>query len=339
MKKARRPRAALSRRRVIATAGAVAAGIVAPAVLRVRPAHAAYPERPVRIVVANSPGGPSDIVGRIVAAALQKRSGKTFIVENRGGGGGNVGMGYAAHQEPDGYTILLATDAYSVNASLYRSLPYDPLKDFVGVCALATSPLTLVVRSDLAAKTVKEFVALARAHLDKYNVATPPIGTTSWLLAQVLKLRETLPKLECVAYKGGGDALGALLGGVVQASSGSLPPAYPHIKAGTLRCLAVTGEGRWPDLPDVPTMAEAGYPGIDFANNTALLAPAGTPAEIVKWLESETLAALAMPAIEEQLHKAGFRAQRQGADAAWAHFTRDIATFKSVLDQVGINKL
>jgi len=339
MNKIRLLESGLSRRRIIKTAGMSLAGIAAPAFLRVRAALAAYPERPVKIVVANSPGGPSDIVGRIIAAALQDSTGKTFIVENRGGAGGNIGMGYAAHSEPDGYTILLATDAYSVNVSLYRSLPFDPRTDFVGVSELATSPLTLVVKSDLPAKTVKEVVALARAHPEKYNVATPPIGTTSWLLAQTLKIREKLPKLECVVYKGGGDAIAALLGGTVQLSSGSLPPAYPHIKAGTLRCLAVTGDSRWPDLPDVPTMAEAGYPGIELANNTALLAPAKTPPEIVKWLETETLKALALPATQDKLHKAGFRAQHHGAAAAWAHYSKDIAMFKSVLEQVGIKKM
>ena len=232
----------LSRRRIIKGAGALAAGIAAPAFLRIRSAYAAYPDRPVKIVVANTPGGPSDIVGRIVAAALQQSTGKTFIIENIGGAGGNIGMGNAARSEPDGYTILLATNAYSVNATLYNKIPYDPLKDFVGVCELATSPNTFVVKSELPAKTMKEFVALARANPDKFNCATPPIGTTPQIQLEVLKIREKLPKLEDVVFKGGGDALQALLSGTVQLSSGSLPPAAPHIKAGTLRCLAVTGE-------------------------------------------------------------------------------------------------
>src|SRR6202051_1039492 len=127
------PGSPLSRRGVIKAAGALAAGIAAPAVLRVRPAYADYPERPVKIVVANTPGGPSDIVGRMVAAALQESTGKTFIIENRGGAGSNIGMGYAARSEPDGYTLLLVTNAYSINPTLYNSIPYDPLKDFVGV--------------------------------------------------------------------------------------------------------------------------------------------------------------------------------------------------------------
>mgnify|MGYP003693706677 CR=1 FL=1 len=153
------------------------AGVAAPAILRVRSAYAAYPDRPVKIVVANTPGGPSDIVGRITAGALQQSTGKTFIIENIGGAGGNIGFGNAAHAAPDGYTILLATNAWSVNVSLYNKIPYDPLKDFVGVSELATSPNTFVVKSDLPAKTMQEFVALARANPDKFNCATPPIGT------------------------------------------------------------------------------------------------------------------------------------------------------------------
>src|ERR1700688_1529080 len=245
---------ALSRRRIIKGAAAVAAGVAAPAFLGVRSAYADYPDRPVKFVVANTPGGPSDIVGRIIAAALEQSTGKTFIIENRGGAGSNIGMGYVARSDPDGYTILLATNAYSVNASLYNKIPYDPLKDFVGVCELATSPNTFVVKSELPAKSMKEFVALARANPDKFNCATPPIGTTPQIQLEVLKLREKLPKLEDVVFKGGGDALQALLSGTVQLSSGSLAPAAPHIKAGTLRCLAVSAQNRWPDLPDVPTM-------------------------------------------------------------------------------------
>src|ERR1700726_4688755 len=190
-----------SRRGIVKAAGALAAGIVAPAVLHVRSAYAAFPDRPVKFVVANTPGGPSDLVGRMITAALQQSTGKTFLVENIGGAGGNIGMGNAAHSDPDGYTILLATNAYSVNASLYKSIPYDPLKDFVGVCELATSPNTFVVESELPAKSMKEFVALARANPDKFNCATPPIGTTPQIQLEVLKLREKLPKLEDVVFK------------------------------------------------------------------------------------------------------------------------------------------
>jgi tripartite-type tricarboxylate transporter receptor subunit TctC len=330
-------RSGLSRRSIVK--GALAAGVAAPAVLRVRSAYAAYPERPVKVVVANTPGGPSDIVARIVSAALQEQTGKTFIVENRGGAGGNIGFAFAAHSEPDGYTILLATNAYSVNLGLYKSLPFDPYKDFVGISELATSPNTFVVRSELPAKTVKEFIALARKEPDKYNCATPPIGTTPQIQLEVLKLRENLPKLADIVFKGGGDAIQAILGNSVQLSSGSLPPAAPHIKAGTLRCLAVTGETRWPDMPDVPTMQEAGYKDFVFATDTVFLAPAKMPPEAVKWIEAETLKVLGTQEMKDKMYKAGFQVQPKGADAAWARVTKEITMFKDIIEKAGIAKM
>src|SRR5262249_22926225 len=278
--------------------------LVASVLRRMGSALAAYRERAVKIVVAHTAGGPSEIIARIIAAELQIATGATFIVENIGGAGGNIGMGAVARAEPDGYTILLATNAYSVNVTLYNKIPYDPQKDFVGVSELAGSPKTFVVKSELPAKTMKEFVALAKANPDKFNCATPPIGTTPQLQLEVLKLRENLPKLEDVVFKGGGDALQALLSGTTQLSSGSLPPAAPHIKAGTLRCLAVTGETRWPDMPDVPTMLEAGYKDFVFATDTVLLAPAKTPPEAVSWIESETLKILGTSEMKDKLHKA-----------------------------------
>jgi tripartite-type tricarboxylate transporter receptor subunit TctC len=329
----------LSRRHIIKGAGVLAAGIAAPALLRVRSAYAAYPDRLVKIIVANTPGGPSDLVGRMVTAALQQSTGKTFIIENIGGAGGNIGMGQAAKADPDGYTILLATNAYSINLGLYNNLPYDPYKDFVGVSELATTPNTFVVKSELPAKTMKEFVALARANPDKFNVATPPIGTTPQIQADALKIREKLPKLAGVVFKGGGDALQALLSGTVQLSSGALPPALPHIKAGTLRCLAICGESRWPDLPEVPTMQEAGYKDFVFAVDCVLLAPAKTPPEAVKWLETETLKVLGTPAMKEKLYKAGFQVRPKGAKDAWARVTKEIDLFKGIIEQAGIKKL
>ena len=151
-----------TRRRIIKGAGALAAGIAAPSILRVRSALAAYPDRPVRIVVANTPGGPSDITARILAAALQEATGGSFIVENKGGAGGNLGMGFAARAEPDGYTLILITNAFSVNPGLYNQIPYDPFKDFAVVCDIATSPNTFVVKSDLNVTTVKDFVSSPR---------------------------------------------------------------------------------------------------------------------------------------------------------------------------------
>jgi tripartite-type tricarboxylate transporter receptor subunit TctC len=327
-----------SRRGLIKSAGALAAGIAAPALIGTRSAFADYPDRPVKFIVANSPGGPSDIVARIVAAALQQSTGKTFIVENHGGAGGNIGMEYAARSEPDGYTILLATNAYSINYGLYNSIPYDPYKDFVAVSEVGGSPNIFVVKSDLPAKTMKDFVALALAN-DKFNASTSPIGTTPQLQLEVLKSRENLPKLESVVFKGGGDAIAALLAGTVQMCSGSLAPSEPHIKAGTLHGLAICAEQRWPDLPDVPTMAEAGYPNFVFAVDAVLMAPAKTPPANVKWLETETLKILATKEIKDKFFQAGFFVRAKGASDAWARVSKEITEFKDIIDKAGISKL
>jgi tripartite-type tricarboxylate transporter receptor subunit TctC len=331
--------AAPSRRGVIKAAAALAAGVAAPAVLRVRSAYAAYPDRPIKFVVANTPGGPSDIVGRLVTAALQQSTGKTFIIENRGGAGGNLGMEYVAHSDPDGYTILLGTTAFSVNYSLYNSLPFDPMKDFVAVSELGGSPNIYLVKPDLPAKTMKDFVALARTSPEKFNASVPPIGTTPQLQMALLKVKEKLPNLEEVVFKGGGDAVEALLAGTVQICSGSVAPSVQHIKAGNMRGLAICAEARWPDLPDTPTMIESGYPDFVFATDAMLLAPAKTPPENVKWLETETLKVLNSQEMKDKMFQNGFLVRAKGGEACWARVTKEMDTFKQIIDQAGIKKL
>jgi tripartite-type tricarboxylate transporter receptor subunit TctC len=328
-----------TRRRFIKSASIAAAGVAAPSVLSIRSALAAYPERPIKVVVANTPGGPSDLVGRMLTATIQQATGKPLVIENIGGAGGNIGMSNVARAEPDGYTYLLATNAFSVNPSLYHKIPYDPLKDFVAVSELASSPSTWTVKSEFPAKTLKEFIAYARANPDKVNVSSPPIGTAAYIATELLKLRENLPKLQNIVFKGGGDTLQALLNGTVQMCSGSLPPAAAHIKSGTLRCLAVTGENRWPSLPDVPTMAEAGYKDFVLAVDMVMLAPAKTPPEAIKWLETETLKILRDPATKEKLFNAGFEVRPKGAADAWNRVTKEIAMFKAIIEQAGIPRL
>ena len=328
-----------SRRCVIKAAGVLAAGIVAPAILRVRSALAAYPERPVRIIVANTPGGPSDIIARIMAAAMQQASGGNFFVENRGGAGGNIGMGLAARSDPDGYTILLTTSAYAVNPGLYNKLPYDPFKDFVAICELATSPHVFAVKPDLGPKTMKEFVALAKTNPAKFNVSTPPIGTTPQLQAEVLKLREGLQGMATVVFAGGGDALQAVIGGTVQLSSGVLAPAHPHIKAGKILGLAVTGTSRWHDLPEIPTMIEAGYRDFVFDTYTALLAPAKTPPEIVAQLEKLALDILNKPDMREKLTQSGFEVMAKDGKGHMARVAKEVPMFRDIIEKAGIKKL
>jgi tripartite-type tricarboxylate transporter receptor subunit TctC len=317
----------------------LATGVAAPAILRVGAVLAAYPDRPVRIVVANTPGGPSDIIARLMAAALQESMGGSFVVENKGGGGGNIGMGYAARSDADGYTILLSTSAYSVNPGLYESLPYDPFKDFVAVCELAVSPHVFAVKPDLPVNTMKEFVALAKRDPDKFNVSTPPIGTTPQLQAEVLKLREGLQKMATIVFPGGGDALKALLSGTVQLSSGVLAPAHPQIKAGAIKGLAVTGRTRWHDLPDIPTMIEAGYPDFVFDTYTALMAPAKTPPEVVARLEKASLDILNKPDMREKLTKAGFEVTARDGKGHMARVTKEVPMFADIIAQAGIKKL
>src|SRR5262249_13082761 len=180
--------AAPTRRRIIKAAAALAGGIAAPTFLRIGSALAAYPDHPVKIVVANTPGGPSDIIARIMAAELPTATGGTFVVEYKGGAGGNSGMAMGARADPDGYTILLSTSAYSVNPGLYPTLPYDPFKDFAAICELAVSPHVFAVKADSPAQTMKEFVAMVKQQPEKYNVSTPPVATPPHLHADVLNL-------------------------------------------------------------------------------------------------------------------------------------------------------
>jgi tripartite-type tricarboxylate transporter receptor subunit TctC len=326
----------LTRRRVLGRAAAALAG---SALVCGRTAKAAYPDRPIKIVVANTPGGPSDIIARFMAAAMQEPMGSSVIVENKGGAGGNIGMGLVARSEPDGYTILLSTSAYSVNPGLYQSLPYDPFKDFVAVCELAVSPHVFAVRPDLPVSTMKEFVALAKGSPEKFNVSVPPIGTTPQLQAEVLKLREGLQGMASVVFAGGGDALKALMSGTVQLSSGVLAPAHPHLKAGTIKGLAVTGRTRWHDLQDIPTMLESGYPDFVFETYTALMAPAKTSPEIVSRLERTALEILRRSDMLEKLTQAGFEVTAKPGKEHMARVAKEVPMFAAIIAQAGIKKL
>jgi tripartite-type tricarboxylate transporter receptor subunit TctC len=329
---------AITRRRVSKAMAALAAGIAAPALLRIGAALAAYPERAVKIVVPNSPGGPSDIIARILAAALQQTMGGSFFIENRGGAGGNIGMGSVARADPDGYTLLVSTSAYVVNPSLYDNLPYDPFRDFAPIAELATTPNVFTVKPELGARTLKEFVALAKASPDKFNASVPPVGTVPQLAVEMLKAREGLSQMATIVFTGGGEALKALLGNTVQLSVGALAPAHPHLKAGTIIGLASTGATRWHDLPDIPTMAQAGF--VDFVSETytALSAPAKTAPEIIARLEKETLAVLNRPDIRERLAQSGFQVEAKDGKGHMARIAREVPMFRQIIAQAGIKK-
>ena len=328
-----------SRRRVIKGAALLATGIAAPTILHNRTALAAFPDRAVKMVVANSPGGPSDIVARLMAAALQQAIGGSFIVENKGGAGGNIGMGSVARADPDGYTLLITTSAYVVNPGLYNSLPYDPFKDFVAIAELASTPNVFAVKPELGAKTMKGLVAFAKANPDKFNVSTPPIGTTPYLAIELLKVREGLSKMPILVFAGGGEALQALLGNTVQLSVGALAPAHPHLKTGTIVALATTGAMRWHDLPDVPTMEEAGFKDFVLDTYVGLMAPAMTPPEIVARLEKETLAILNRPDIRDKLIQSGFQVEAKDGNSHTARIAREVPMYREIITQAGIKKL
>jgi tripartite-type tricarboxylate transporter receptor subunit TctC len=336
MSKALVPQSHHTRRHFIKAAGFLAA---TPAILRITPALAAYPDRPIKIVASVTPGGPADLIARMTAAALQQSTGKTFIVENRPGGAGNVGIGAVARSDPDGYTILLTSTQYSVNVAFFNQVPFDPEKDFVGVSELATSPNAFVVKADSPAKSMKDLVALARANPDKFNVSTPALSSSLYIQVEVLKMIEKLPKMQCIVFKGGGEAVQAILAGTVDACSTALPAAAPHIQAGALRCLAVTGDSRWPDMPNVPTMIESGYEDFVFGTDTALLAPSKTPPEIRNWLETETVKVLSAPDMKEKLYKAGFLVRPKGGQVAWDRLSKEIVTFKDIIQKANLQKM
>jgi len=290
-------------------------------------------------VVANTPGGPSDIIARFMAAVMGEPLGGSVVVENKGGAGGNIGMGYVARSDPDGYTILLTTSAFAVNPGLYNSLPYDPFKDFAAICELAVSPNVFAVQPSLGVSSMKEFVALAKKDPSKFNVSAPPIGTTPQLEAEVLKAREGLSGMATVVFAGGGDALKALISGTVQLSSGVLAPAHPQIKAGAIKGLAVTGRTRWHDLPDIPTMLEAGYPDFVFDTYTALMAPAKTPPEIVGRLEKVALDILSKPDMRQRLTQAGFEVTAKDGKSHMERLAKEVPMFSEIIAQAGIKKL
>jgi tripartite-type tricarboxylate transporter receptor subunit TctC len=328
-----------SRRRILKAGAAMVTGLAAPTFLRVGSALAAYPEHPIKIVVANTPGGPSDISARMMAAEMQQVLGTSVFVENKGGAGGNIGFGYAARSEPDGYTILLTTSAFCVNPSLYRTIPYDPHKDFVSICEPVAGTHVFAVKSDLPANNMKEFVALVKKNPEKFNASTPPIGTTPQLQCEVLKMREGLQGMASVVFNGGGDAVKAVIANTVQMNSGSLAPALPQIQAGTLKALAQTGTSRFVKLPNVPTMVEQGYKDFVFDTYCAMMAPAKTPHEIVARLEKVCLGILAKPEFRTKLVEAGFEVTAKDAKGHDARIAREIPLFKKIIEDAKIQQL
>jgi tripartite-type tricarboxylate transporter receptor subunit TctC len=264
-----------------------------------------YPSRSVRIIVPFAAGGPPDVIARIVGQKLSERLGQQFYVENMAGAGGNTGNGHAARAAPDGYTLLLMSTGFIVNVSLYSKLPYDPVKDFAPISLLCSSPNVITVHPSVPAKSVKELVDLIRAQPGKYSYAQPSTGSTPHLSGELFKLRFGLD-LVMVPFNGAALAVNSTLAGHTPIAFTAVPPAAPTIRDGLLRGLAVTSERRVPALPDVPTMAEAGVPDQDAETLNGVLAPAGTPPEIIARLHREIAAVLATPEVVDKLSGLGF---------------------------------
>lgn len=267
-----------------------------------------YPTRSVRVIVPYPAGGGADFVARIYAKSLSDSMGQQFVVDNRGGANGNVGSEVAAKSPPDGYTLLVtASTNLTINPGLYRKMPFDVQRAFAPISILAIQPTILVVHPTLPVATVKELVALAKARPGQLNFGSAGAGSSGHLAAELFKM-VTGVDLVHVPYKGTGPATSDLLGGQIPLMFNNLPPSLPLVKAGRLRALAVTGEKRSPAAPQLPTMLEAGYPGVVMTLWNALLAPAGTPPDIVAKLHAEVIKASRSQDVRDRLAAEGTEA-------------------------------
>ena len=271
-------------------------------------AAATYPDKPVRLIVPFPPGGSNDIVGRLIGAQLTERLGQQVVIDNRGGAGGMIGTEIAANSQPDGYTLLIISVAYAYNPSIFKSkLKFDPAKSFTPVALLGTGPNALTVNPRLPVNSVKDLIALAKTKPGALNYASAGIGSFQHLGAEMFKLMTGI-NIVHVPFKGGGPAMADVIACNTQITIGSLIQMMPHIRTGRLKALGVGGAKRNPSLPDVPTIAESGVPGYEANNWWGIVAPAGTPAAIVKRLHAETAAILALPDVQKKF-------ESQGADA------------------------
>ena len=271
-------------------------------------AQAPYPGKPVRIVVPFPAGGTTDILARAVAQKLTETGGQPVLVDNRPGAGGNIGAELVAKSAPDGYTLLMGTvGTHAINPGLYAKMPYDHQRDFAPVILVAGVPNVLVVNPAVPVNSVQELIAYAKANPGKLNFASSGSGTSIHLSGELFKTMSGV-QMTHIPYKGSSPALTDLLGGQVQLMFDNLPSALPHIRAGKLRALAVTSAQRAPALPDVPTVAEAGLPGFEASSWFGLLAPAGTPKDIIAKLNAEVAKWLATPEARDKLTVQGANA-------------------------------
>jgi tripartite-type tricarboxylate transporter receptor subunit TctC len=311
---------------------AAALAVAAPAI------HAqTYPNKPIRVVLPYPPGGGLDTIARPLARDLTERLGQQVIVDNRGGASGNIGMELAAKAPPDGYTIVMALTAQlAVNPSLFRKLPYDPVKDFVPITLMANGPYLMVVHPSLPAKSVKEFIALARKHPGQIVYASSGNGSGGHLAAVLLESMAHIKMLH-VPYKGGGQALVDLLAGNVQMLFAPYASSKGHIQSGRIRALAVTTAKRPAAIPDLPTLAEAGVPGYDSDVWYAMLAPAGTPRAIVDRLNRETRAVLKQPDYAKFLFNSAIDPVGSTPEELATYIKSEIAKYAKVIKEAGVH--
>jgi len=277
----------------------VAVALAAPA------AAQSYPSKPVRFILPFPPGGPTDILGRIIGQRLAVQLNQPVVPENRPGAGGNVGTEFAAKQPADGYAIVLASPSLSISPGLYKKLGYDPVKDFAPITLVAQIPNVLLVHPSVPAKTLKEFVQLAKAHPGKLNFGSGGLGTSNHLGSEMLRGLTGINMVH-VPYKGSNEAMIGMIGGHVDMVVIGVPPTLPHIKAGRVRPLAVLAAERLPYLPDVPTSREAGVANYEVITSYGILAPAGTPREVVNRLNAEWLKIAVMAETKERMSGAGY---------------------------------
>ncbi len=295
-----------------------------------------YPNRPVRIIVHLVPGGTSDLVARLIARQLDEQLKQPFIVENRPGGSGTIAGGIVARALPDGHTLLAATGAMTIYPGFGKPMPYDVVRDFTPITQIAGSPNVLVVHPSLNVATVKEFIALAQAQSGKFNYGSNGFGGTVHMASELFKM-VSKTNIVHIPYKGGGDLISAMLGGHIQMAFGAIPTLAANIKNGQLRALAVTTDGkRSPALPDVPSMSEAGVPGMAVYSWYGLAGPARVPKEVVSKLHAEVLKAIALPTVRDRLIAADADPVGSSPAEFSAHIRSELKRWATVIKSAGI---
>ena len=297
---------------------------------------AAYPTKPIRIVVAYTPAGATDILARTIGQKLTEAWGQAVIIDNRPGANGNIGTEYAAKATPDGYTLLMVTaGTHGINPGLYRKLGFDAVKDFAPVSLVAMVPNVFVVNNAVPSKDLKEFIAYAKANQGKLNYGSPGNGSTAHLSMELFKSMTGIQMVH-VPYKGSAGVLADLIGGQIVVTMDNMPPYVPQVKAGKIRALAVSPARRSPALPDVPTVAEAGVPGYDSGAWFGLVAPANTPKDLVAKLSRETARILKLPDVSARLADLGAESVGGTPEQFSAHIKAEIAKWAKVIRDANV---